>query len=310
MTPWLELPLAALSWLGFRCFRWGLGILARRTQYASRAEATRWKFLSAELLARRFMLPVMMSNAPRWNPHAIIATAGPLRVQDHLTVDLGPVRRSARQWSLVLYTTPEGRTVPGYDPLDGEPEGDSLTLRPPPGEYLVSLRYYGWRPEPTLPALAVDGEPLVPARALPEPINTFYPGLLKRRAPLYRCLHFHIVPFLRWRDRLPEDFVRAALLPVGNPSTTFRYGTNEVGQRLHIRVSAATLDAYEVAWTLYSRDSFVLGWGVAEAVEELTSPSPEAGFWVLRLHPRRPGAPEADCAVDLVDPVVASSPAL
>ena len=45
------------------------------------AQATTWRTLDGPAVSRPFNLLALMTSAPRWNTHALIALAGPLHIQ-------------------------------------------------------------------------------------------------------------------------------------------------------------------------------------------------------------------------------------
>lgn len=284
----LQLPLALGSWVFHKLARALARFAAPRLQSAGSASASIWKVYSAELFARPGVFPILLINAPRWNPHALLAMAGPLRVERELSFELEPVRRSAAAWSAVVYAYPGARTVAHVGSATGPLEGDRHTFALPPGKYALSLRYYDWTRIPSLPAVTVDGGPaVVEGRSVDPETNTFYRDLVKRRGLSSRCLHFYVYPMLRLAGWLPAGWVERQYLPVGNPETTFRYGVVEPGERLAFRLSARLLATHYAFVCRYSRDSLPLDWQRLEEPDVRLPPAQERGYYLVRLHRRR-----------------------
>ena len=82
-----ERPLGLASRSLFLAVR---AVLRRIVTYKLRRgrETSRWQLLSGELLQRRFALPVVMTEGPRWNTHAAIGRVGPLDVSASLAIDV------------------------------------------------------------------------------------------------------------------------------------------------------------------------------------------------------------------------------
>jgi hypothetical protein len=284
-----QLPLALASWLFYRLARLLVDLVAPRLQASSRASASRWRVHSAELFARPGVFPILLVRGPRWNPHAILAMAGPFRVTRTLRVDLDPVRASAGAWSIVIYAYPGARTVAHLGSADAPP-GAAAEFTLPPGDYAVSVRYYDWSAHPRLPAVFADGAPAIAAEDLDPDVNRVYATLLARRGLLSRCLHYHVYPLLRLAHRLPRGFVEREFLPVGNPETRFLYDVVEPGERLVVRVAPRLLAACGVYVCRYSRDSLPVDWARITAPTAALDPARERGYYVVRIHPQRPGA--------------------
>ena len=280
----LELPLALNSWLLHKVARAVVGVAAPRLQPGS---ASAWKIYSEELFARPGVFPILLVNAPRWNPHALLSMAGPLRVEREISFELEPVRRSAAAWSAVVYAYPGARTVAHVGSATGPLEGDHYTFRLPPGRYALSLRYYDWSESPTLPAVSVDGRTAMEGTHVDPTTNTFYRDLVKRRGLLSRGLHFHVYPMLRLAPWLPTGWVERQYLPVGNPETTFRSGVVEPGERLALRLSERLLATHYAFICTYSRDSLPLEWQRLETPDVRLPPARERGYYVVRLHRTR-----------------------
>jgi hypothetical protein len=86
----LELPLALASFLFYRSTRFVMRRLTVLNSRLNRRRAHEWNLLSAETLQLPLALPAIMTAGPRWNPHAIIAGAGPFSVKQSVSVDIEP----------------------------------------------------------------------------------------------------------------------------------------------------------------------------------------------------------------------------
>lgn len=281
-----QAPLALGSFLLFRGFRW-LMRQAVVLHYALRpAQARRWRPLNGASLRNPLALPVLMTSAPRWNPHAVVATAGPLPVRHSLALDVAEARRSAGSWSVVVYTFPDFRTVATVDSLD--PTAPDLRAVPlPPGRYWLGLRYYHWSAGAALPAVHLDGAPGVPAQPLPPDVNAFYAALSRQRGWFYLCLHYYVWVLLRLR-RLPRRLAEREYLPVGNPGTIFYFGALEKGQKVCVELEPALFATHDVYLTVYGRASFPLTWCQVTRPGPFTAPAPGPGHYLVRAHPRGP----------------------
>jgi hypothetical protein len=247
---------------------------------ATAKKAPEWRILNGELLQHPLALPIVMTTGPRWNPHALIASAGPLSVQRELRVDACAAHSSAQAWTAVVNSFPDLRTVASL----GAGSGRSDRLELPAGRYTVILRYYEWTAAPRLPALEVDGKEVVPAAAIPPSTNEFYKDLKQRESRYYLWLHYYISVILRHEKRLPASFVRGQYLPVGNPETEFFYGPMRPGERLDLKPLKPLLNDSRVYATIYNLASFPLFWcRVSKSMESL-DPVEGAAYYLIRAH--------------------------
>ena len=105
-----DVPLAGASFAFNKVTRLLLRSIAGIQVFRSSARAPQWRVLSAELLNRPLALPLIMTSAPRWNTHAIVATVGSLRVHRSLAVHTSVADSSAACWSMVV-SSPAQRAV-------------------------------------------------------------------------------------------------------------------------------------------------------------------------------------------------------
>lgn len=289
-----ELPLALLSLALFKVVQFIMRRLSNWHYRRRKAEAFRWNPLSAQTFRNPLALPLLMTSAPRWNPHAIIATLGPLPVQEKLTVDVRMARQSAASWSIVVYTFPGFRTVTSLDSISFRDDEATLVLGP--GRYWIGLRYYRWSREIVLPAMHIDGNSAVDALPLSGDVNEFYQELSKRRSWWYVVLHYHAWVALRWKKWLPRRFVERVFLPVGNPGTNFYSGILRKGERLRIEGMEALSGAVDIYLTLYNRGSFPVLWEQLQETCHLTGAMPGPRMYLVRVHPHSEGITVATVA--------------
>jgi hypothetical protein len=250
-------------------------------------QSSQWQLLSAELLQRRFALPVVMTEGPRWNTHATIARVGPLDVRQSLDVQISQAESSARAWTIVLYTFPGHETARVLGPDDaGEASEGWFHLTLPPGSYSLIVRYYDPTASSVLPAVRADDKPLVQSTPVPVSTNEFYERLNRRRNLFYKLLHYHAYVALRHQTRLPTSLVSRIYLPVGNPETAFRYGALAPSESLHVDLTDCLLETCDVYITFYDIASFPLRWQRLDASTNHWDPIGCRCTYLIRLHRR------------------------
>lgn len=298
---------AELSRTSFKALRgvtrgmWGLRALA-----AGRKPPA-WQCLSGEMLAKPGALAVVMTNAPRWNPHAVIASAGPLLARQSITVDAAAADRSADSWTVVVSSFPRLRAVGSVGAQERPLQEGHATFAVPPGRYTLALRYYDPKPNAVLPEVRVDGEVVIPSTLLPPNVNAFYARLAEQTNARWRWLALHVFHMLRHPEEYPPERVARALLPVGNPETQFYYGLAPAGTGVVVTLAQDVRDEYGAYLTLYNNGSFPVSWmQVTEA--SFTAPAqPEETLYLLRLQPRH-RVPAFDRSRVRVTTSTASSP--
>jgi hypothetical protein len=301
---WTALPGALASYLFFlQCRALASGIFHLRARAPGVHPA--WKVVSEQSIHSDFFLFLLMVRAPRWNPHAISANAGPLRVRGRLEVELESVRASAPLWTVILYRHPRFEpvaTVGSAELSAGEPR---VRFDVAQGDYTVNVRYHDWTECVRMPAIRVDGGPAVAALPVSSANNDFFQRLRARSNVVFRWLHHHVYYVLQFRELLPAGFVRRLFLPVGNPLSGFEYGCIERGQSLRIRVAPRTRAHFRVYCTLYDAASFPLYWAAVEAAETHTPPAAARGFFLIRVCRASAvelGAESPQLEVSLVEP--------
>lgn len=287
-----ELPLSLLSWLFFKINKSLIGLLYQ--QYLSRnlTRGVTWRMLSAETLKIPIILPVLMTKGPRWNTHGVIGTLGPFPIESRLTIDLTQAQKSAESWTVVIYRYPDYATITQLSWLQSKAEQNDGNVTLPKGNYSLGIRYYGLSDQAVMPTVTFDhGEPLAGIE-VPENTNEFYDYLSDRGNCYYLALHYYIFTLLRLRDRLPESWVRAEYLPVGDPDTTFLYDCFNSGESLRVQVNPLILNDYWVYLTAYNRASLPILSTAMTAADQTTSPFTEDGYYLFRLRPQSSKAPD------------------
>lgn len=288
-----RLPLAIGSFVFFRVTRFLLASL-RRAHFRNR-QSLEW-FSMAELLDKPLATPIVMVTGPRWNPHALIATAGPFRVQETLSFDAATADASAGLWTLVIYSAARTQTV-GWVGRRMHGHQDT-TLSLPAGAYSLVVRYYDWNPRPRLPAVAIDGATGIAERSYPDDGNAYLRRVQNTRRGFYVALHYYVYVLLKYRALFPAGFVRSEFVPVGNPETDFRFGSLDADETLDIRCDPRLLTSHRVFVCVYNLASFPVTWFSLDSEPHAEFTAASAGYYLIRLHPR-PGA-ETASAEDLL----------
>lgn len=282
-----EVPLALLSFLFYKVTRFVIHAIVYVQARVNKRQATEWRVLDAQALRAPLNLPALMTSAPRWNTHAIIALVGPLSIQRAFRLQVSTAARSARSWTIVVHTSPDHRIVASLDARDVFDQEAWQTVHLPPGNYRLALRYYHWAESIELPAIEVDGIEAVPATAISANVNDFYHDLGRRSNLFYLCLHYYIGPLLRYRKGLPKRFVEQEYLPAGNPQTTFYYGFLKAGEAMAFEIDPGLLQSHDVYVTTYNRASFPLFWYRLQDSWHITPPMPDNGTYLVRVHQKR-----------------------
>lgn len=265
----IELPLALVSFLAYQLIRWTFARL-RRFMPPGRA----WRLLDAEALERKGEVLRTMVVAPRWNPAAVVGSAGPFEVEHSLELDTEAANRSAKYWSFAVYSFPEIRRVADTTALVS-----SGVLRLEPGRYFLAARYYLTQETIELGPVVADGKPIIPGvRA--KNVNAFFESLQRYKRPLFWFLHFHVQVLL---ELFPSSsLARRTLLPVGSRDTAFFFGAAGRGRALELRARGNLLEDHRAWVTLYDRSSFVLRQAQLEG-PELTVLIDQRCVYVVRL---------------------------
>ena len=280
----LEGFLTFASFAFYRSMRFIMRRLIVLNSRLNKRRAHQWHVLSAEALNLPLAMPALMTSGPRWNPHAILAGAGPFAVKESVRIDTSALMSSAKSWTLVFYTFPDQKTA-GHV---GSPQGPFAdrwhTVRLAPGKYSIALRCYRWSNTITFPEIHADGATAIPSRSVSGQNNDFYYDLSKRRGRLYLWMHYYVYNLLRGTSTIPGVSTEREFLPMGNPETEFRYGPVQRGHSLRFNVEPAVLSTHDLYFTQYSRDSFPTRWYRIEESVHTSEPATEDGFYLLRMH--------------------------
>ena len=114
-----EIPLALLSLIWFKLVKLIIAVIYGVSLALNRKLLTQWQVFSDKTLQIPIVLPVVMTKGPRWNPHAVVVSVGPFRVENEFSIDLNALRRSAQSWTIVVYRYPSYQTVSHISALDG-----------------------------------------------------------------------------------------------------------------------------------------------------------------------------------------------
>lgn len=278
-----EIPLALFSFIFYKVMRIFIGGVYAAYLAKNQETAKQWRVLSAETLKNPIALPVIMTRGPRWNTHALVASAGPFAVQESLAVDVESAQKSAQSWTIVVYSYPSYQTIFNFGSLSSACTEPWESVKLNPGQYTLVLRYYDWGDRVQLPALKVDDRAKIESNTISKDSNDFLFTLKENKNWLYLALHYYIFTILRLRHWLPESFVRNELLPVGDRDNQFGYGYLSQGESLQAHFETSVLDNYDVYLTLYNRSSFPTLWYQLTQATETTKPSETDGFYLLRF---------------------------
>jgi hypothetical protein len=284
-----EIPLSILSFLFSRVLRFVMQKLLRFYANPKKQKSPQWEIAGTDFLRKPIKLLWAMTRA-RWNLHALIAIVGPLEVKESISLDIHSLKKSAKSWTIVVYSTANFETITsiGSRSIDGENQWESLSVKP--GTYLLGSRYYHWAETVELPAVKVDGVEVVNTKTLAAPanINDFHHDLIKRKNIIHVCLNYYVFNLLRFKEWLPHEFVRKVFLPVPNPETKFYYGAINPGNALKLELDPLILETHDVYLSLLNRDCFPLEWYTVNETKHTTSQSNAKRIYLVRVHQKFP----------------------
>lgn len=284
-----RLPLAALSMIFYKTAGALFRSAMRRYNKKHPEAARRWRVLSGETLKMPIALPAVMTTGPRWNTHAIVATAGPLRVAQSLEIGPAQALQSAKSWSVVVCTFPEMKTVTHVGSASVDSQGNPPRLTLAPGNYWLALRYYHWTKNPELPSVRVDEADVVPVAPVSPLANDFYRELPSRANFVYRAMHYHMWVLLRNRGLVSSAFIERQYLPLGNPDTEFYFGCTNRKESIRINVRPEAFSGYDVFLTVYSLASLPVLSSQITAEQEIITPAITCTY-LIRVQRARPNA--------------------
>jgi len=213
-----------------------------------------WKLFSEKFSIPGSLMYVML-NAPRWNTHAIIVTAGILDVKQKLTfVGLNSLNANCQSWTIVIYTQPDNNTFKSISNQDITT--NELTIIIPQGKYSIGMRLYNTIVPISFPLILVDAQEKVAVRHL-DIIPLLYPkDIFNKKGILYYIIHQYIYLVMSNKVNRNNEYLRKEYLPVGNPETIFKYGIIPKRQSLNINVAQGILSNSLVYLTVYNLCSF------------------------------------------------------
>jgi len=278
-----EIPLALLSFVFYKAMKFLLGGIYAIYLAVNKKTTRQWRVLSAEMLENPIALPVIMTKGPRWNTHAIVASAGPFPIQESLSVKARSAQKSSQSWTAAIYGYPGYETIANLGSLSSTCTEAWESLKLQPGNYTIVLRYYDWTDTVEFPAIKADDRAIIDTQTIAGDVNDFLLGLKQNKNWFYRGLHGYIFTILRLRRWLPESFVRREFLPVGDRDNQFGYGYLYRGEQLQTEFDPDVLGSYDIYLTLYNRSSFPTAWYQLNEAKHVTQPSETDSFYLLRF---------------------------
>ncbi len=282
VSDFLQIPLALVSFLFFYIVKYIMRGLVSFVNNRKKNKKTPWRVISADMVKKPMVLPVFMTKAPRWNPHAIIGVVGPLNVESSIDINTSQANESSGNWGIVMQSLDDGsekRLSSGV--LNSNGVWESLQLSK--GHYTAALRYYDNSEKINFPAININGEEAISSMQIDSNTNEFYEELRGRRNLFYVILNYYVYTMLRFSKWLPESFVTNQYLPAADSGMEFKYGVIQKNNELQISLDSLVLSNYEIYITLYDRASFPIQWRQINDTKTTTSPAEETGFYLIRF---------------------------
>lgn len=282
-----ELPLGLASFTLFKLLR---KLVCRIGQVAYRNKPElfqHWNILSGDVLEKRHQLSRYMVTAPRWNPHAAVATAGPIEVEREVTINLDDTVDKVGYWYFGALHFPTFASTGYVSSLTGRNKNGGLTLLLPRGNYYIVCRYYGWPETVHYPAISADGKEVIAPVEVSGKMNDFYPNLPALGNAAYRASQYHTYVMLKYRSLFSERFVHKHLLPVGNEDTRYIYGTAERGEALSVTVDPALFRDQSLFCCCYNIASLPIMYTEINEPEYVTKPLPCKAIYLIRIMQKR-----------------------
>ncbi|NER47832.1 MAG: hypothetical protein F6J92_14285 [Symploca sp. SIO1A3] len=296
---WWEIPLALLSLIFAKTLKGIIPILSQiqkntkanqKISDPTKKEVYKWRFGSEEVLKQPLVLPYILTTAPRWNTHAIVASTEPVPVKESLKIDISSCVASAQSWSIGIYSFPEGKPIKYIASHEPKFQEQWQELKLEQGKYNLGLRYYNWYQEVSLPAVSVDNNQVINTESVNSShINSYFnylPKLTARDNIFYRFLNYYIFTILVCQKWLPKEWVRKEFLPVGDPNNEFVYGVIYKGYSLNLTLNPLLLTNYDVYLTIYNRSSLPINFCQINTEKYTTSVIETDGFYLVRLRPK------------------------
>lgn len=215
------------------------------------AVSCEWRSLNNRV-DERFARPYLIVNAPRWNPHAAIFTAGPFEIDGEWSFDRADLDQSGAAWCLVIYDAKTGETVSWASSLtDGTEKGLAA------GVYGAGLRIYHPKPTVTVPSLSSRSTELVPPLEMPSgDVKPLQETVFHLSSAFYRALHTPVLSALMAARETNDQALAERYLPVGNPETVFVFGAAPAGYGVRLDATAINPGTALVYCTVYNSASF------------------------------------------------------
>ena len=240
-----------------------------------------WQPLSRWLSNGKDNSFAMMMMGPRWNCNATLAISDMFYVAESIDIDMVQANSSAKFWTAVVYDM-NFKTITHLGSSEIEAHASTGKLSLTPGHYFIAIRYYETTAQSVFPEVKVDNISVLTALNS-EKERIQYEQYLKMlssyRSWLFLAMHYHAYAFLKNRHWLNAQWVNKTYLPVGNPETTFTYGTIKKGQRL--QVSAVEYPQKRTYISIYNKASLPVYWSELSELQE-TPPSSVSGTFAIR----------------------------
>lgn len=277
-----EIPLGLGSLLMFKALRTSV-ITLGRLAYTSKPDAfKRWNILSGETLEKPQQLPRYMMTAPRWNPHAAVSAAGPVRVNKEVVLELNDDIDQVPYWYFGVWHFPSFESK-GYVSSWNKPDDKRITLSLPPGDYYIACRYYHPPKDVSYPSVLVDGNEIIATTDYSGNINSFYNNLAVRDNLFYRLTQFHVYVMLKYQKLFSKRLVNKHFLPVGNEDTDYIYGIVEKDDILCFSMDEAWLKRHNVFCTVYNLSSLPVDIFEITSADFVSRKVPGRGFYLVRV---------------------------
>ncbi len=280
-----QLPLTVLSYTYYRTIRFILrkAVDAKHKQRLKNGETLEWIPFS-QVVHLPLALPMLMVTGPRWNCHAVLANAGPFKVNSNVSIMISQANESAETWSLVIYKE-KFRTVAHLSSIEATGR-DRQRVILEPGHYFFCIRLYNSKNRVVFPEILIDDSWKVDAKVAKNEYFLYQDYLSKiqnTKKAFFYFLHYYIYNVLRWSNWLPPFFVRNEYLPVGNPDTAFKYGYLKKGTALRIELQSGLLSEANVYLAIYNICSFPVYWHAIHKMHYVSADAPSNGHYLIRI---------------------------
>lgn len=282
-----ELPLGLTSFALFNLLHKVVRRIGCSAYRKKPALFSRWNILCGEVLDQPHQLSRYIVIAPRWNPHAAVASAGPFPVTKEITLEISDAISGVGYWFFGAYPFPKFGSANYVSSLTKADSNGRISLQLEKGDYYLACRYYGLPEQVRYPAIWVDGKEIIPTTQASNNMNDFYPTLPQRGKPLYRAAHYHAYVMLKYSGLFSAAFVKKHLLPVGNEDTVYLYGTVKKGAVLCIRFPQTVLNDHHIYCTCYNTASLPVFISNVETPEFLSDPLICNSMYLIRVMRRK-----------------------